>query len=209
MEGWAFVVDRVAAALRAGAYEIEGRSEPPAFSRLVGAGFSLGAMVILATQSAFGTFDAIVPAGWSHGGGSDAGTRCVCFDDCPDKGFRYFHAPNADPAVVDEILALSVEEMAAYAALSFGFWAAEGCSSERSARLFSEADFIRVPVLALLGREDFWFDREGMEHEASFYRGTADVELILFDDTGHHLFHHRNSDAVHGKIAEWLTARGF
>lgn len=56
VEDLAFVVDQIADDLRR------------KFEHVVGVGHSLGAMVVNIAQGAFESFDAIIPAGASHGG---------------------------------------------------------------------------------------------------------------------------------------------
>lgn len=72
MEDYAFVVAQIA-------QELRGR-----FEHIIGVGQSMGAGIIDVAQGLFRSFDAIVPAGWSHGGYSaEYKDTCGQFS-CPD-----------------------------------------------------------------------------------------------------------------------------
>ncbi len=82
MEDFASAVDQVARALRNGSYITEGAA-PRAFLHVIGNGLSIGALIVEIAQGAFGSFDAIIAAGWSQGGFSEAYKKCLYHLACP------------------------------------------------------------------------------------------------------------------------------
>src|SRR5947209_5739357 len=68
-----------------------------------GAGHSIGALLVDAARGMFRSFDAIIPASWSHGGFSqDFLNNCTTGYKCVGVRDILFWRPNANPKVVNE-----------------------------------------------------------------------------------------------------------
>jgi pimeloyl-ACP methyl ester carboxylesterase len=180
LEDAAFVVDQVADLLRA------------RFEHVVGVGHSLGAAVVAVAQGLFTSFDAIVPAAYSHGG-PPAKDEC---SSRPGVGIRKtLFTSYADPRVVEDFarwlrppkatFALAVQELGPF-------------EDDVTAT-------ITVPILIVLGGNDCVFDRSRYGEEPSHYPMAKDVRLVVLPRTGHAVFHHLDHRRVDRLVATWLT----
>lgn len=224
LEDYAFVIDQVADALRSGDYVTGPAADARAHDTVVGSGISMGGLLTDMTQGLFASFDGIVPTAWSHGRFSDEADRCWSYttDDCPeDWQVWMLHFDNVDPAVID-----AWEEeydgspMPFTVGASFGVWTAcAGCwvyelrplDDARPASLRPDNQVttrIDVPVLNILGDEDFYYEGEDQHQQGEHYPN-ADFELLLLPDTGHAVFHHLNHREVHRAVLEWMDRHGF
>ena len=66
-----------------------------------------------------------------------------------------------------------------------------------------------VPVLIILGKQDFFWDTSKFTAEPSHFPLSSDVTLLLLPKTGHAVFHHLNHAYVEKTIGAWLAKRGF
>ncbi len=181
-DDYSFVVAQIADALRA------------RFDRVVGVGHSMGAIVVGITQGMFGSFDAIVPAALSHGGFSPQFTA-TCGQTppaCPNPR-RLLFTSYADRRVVEEFVKpLRVPDSPTRDRT--------GAISRREV-----TEQVMVPVLIILGKNDFVFDTSKYAEEPSYYSSSPDVKLVLLPRTGHAVFHHLNHRYVETAIRKWLT----
>ncbi|MGH7820557.1 MAG: alpha/beta hydrolase [Candidatus Binatia bacterium] len=214
IEQYAIVVHQVATAIRLGGYSVEGNEAQP-FPHVVGAGLSMGGAIVELAQSTFGSFDALVSAGWSQVGLSEEARVCFCDFDCPDLGVSMFHTANADPEAIAAVKALPFQDPGLQTGISSAFWSSETCDTE-SANRFSDDELrpdrvnatITVPVLRILGDRDFWFRRDRLGNEAEDFPSSPDARLLLLADTGHFVFHHLDRDLVHATIDGFLDDQG-
>ena len=154
----------------------------------------MGAIVVGITQGMFGSFDAIVPAALSHGGFSPQFTA-TCGQTppaCPNPRKLLFTS-YADRRVVEAFVKpLRVPDSLARDQT--------GALSRREV-----TERVTVPVLIVLGKDDFVFDTSKYAEEPSYYASSPDVKLIVLPRTGHAVFHHLNHGYVDRVIANWLT----
>jgi pimeloyl-ACP methyl ester carboxylesterase len=182
IDDYAFVVAQIADALRT------------RFQHVVGVGHSMGAIVVGITQGMFASFDAIVPAALSHGGFSPEFTA-TCGQTppaCPNPRKLLFTS-YADRRVVEAF----VEPLRVPDSL------ARDQTSALSRREVTER--VTSPVLIILGKDDYVFDRSKYAEEPSYYASSPDVKLVVLPRTGHAVFHHLNHGYVDSVIANWLT----
>ena len=64
-----------------------------------------------------------------------------------------------------------------------------------------------VPVLIILGKQDFFWDMSKNSDEPSHFPLSSDVTLLQLSGTGHCVFHHLNHASVERYVGRWLTKR--
>jgi pimeloyl-ACP methyl ester carboxylesterase len=196
MEDDAFVVDQIARVLR-------GR-----FPIVVGVGHSVGGLIIDIAQAMFRTFDAIIPAAWSHGGWSEADKANTCMPTpCEDIRNILFWRTNADPEVVEDFIK-PLEMYSFLEAINIGAWGDFWGRPQVGPAPDDITAVIDVPVLIILGEKDWIWDQQGLRNESSHFPGSSDVTQLLLPDTGHAVFHHLNHDDVESFVGAWLDKRG-
>lgn len=211
MEALAFVVDGVARELRA-----EHR-------KVVGHGLSMGALVAQVAQAQHGSFDALVSAGWSHGGFSEEYRACLYRDErCPDPPYaEVWHVPNLEPDVERHIASTRPNRLSPEGRASIHLWG--GClfhedAPLRGACLPLPADAprpgdlvraVRVPVLLLFGSEDRVWAMERVADEPARFASAPSVTLEVVPDAGHFVRWHRTNADADARLLGWLGAHGF
>ncbi|HLE96084.1 MAG TPA: alpha/beta fold hydrolase [Candidatus Thermoplasmatota archaeon] len=204
MEDYAFVVDQVADALRSGTYGSEG-ADAVAAPIVLGLGHSMGGLVVELAQGTFASFDGVVAAGYVHGPYNEETQACFNGGDCPDVREICFWQETADPEVVEAVIAPMVQPPL-MAGMSIFAWSEPNTAPAQEERVAAR---IEVPVLVLVGTKDWFFDAEGFDREEDVFTGTDDATVVVFDDIGHFVFHHRNHADVVGATDAWLTERGW
>jgi len=215
IEDYAFVLDRIGAALRTGSYELEG-AEPVAFVKVVGLGVSMGGYTVDATQGLFGTFDAIIPTAASHRGFRTDALLCP---DAAVPGCDAFRPPNddfevenADPEVVSATLAgyeaphaANLASLAAWIGTCGNSLPVGACTETL---LDQNSQSIDVPVFSILGAEDHIVDASQAQAEPSYFPNSPDAQVLVLEGTGHMVLHHLNHVEVMLEIDGWLDERG-
>ena len=188
VEDLAYVVDQIAFMLHR------------RFEHVVGVGHSLGAGVMNIAQGAFESFDAIIPAGASHGGGSgecDPATMNI-----RDVLFTSY----ADRRVVEDFV-WRLRPPKPTLAVNAGFYS--GAPHPLVPHLGPAPDdltrAVAVPVLIILGKDDCLWDTSKYAEEPSHYSSSPDVKLVVLPRTGHAVFHHLSHRYVDTVIGNWLT----
>lgn len=218
IETYAAIVDRVVASLRAASYDVPGGDAFP-FANVVGVGWSMGALIVDGVQGLFGSFDAIIPAAWSHGGFSEEQIDCsVPRFECPDAKEQVFYlgddGANVEANAVANMLGcpdyrglppLTLVSAIAWSVPTEGF--RDFGVGAAPVGLDDVTMTITGPVLIILGEHDWFYDQSRLQNEPSHFPH-ADVELLLLEQTGHDVFHHKSKDLVHAKIGDWLASRG-
>lgn len=192
MEDHAFVVDQVADALRAQGH-----------ARVVGAGHSMGALIVAIGQSLHESFDAVIVLGWIHGDFGEEALACFNRGECPEdiEIACCFHLPTMDAAVLEEVVA-GFEQMPPANGWGIAAWMADGPAG------FGPDDVtqrVRVPVLAVNGDPDWFYDEADYEAEPSQWPA-ARVENVILPETGHFVLHHRGHEDVLRRIDAWVTS---
>ncbi|MGH7821897.1 MAG: alpha/beta hydrolase, partial [Candidatus Binatia bacterium] len=192
IEGYATIVDRIVAALRSGGYQVANASAP-AFDAVVGVGWSMGGLIVDGTEGLFGSFDAIVPTAWSHGGFSEEEIACYGLEgDCPSVYEQGFDTGNADADVMTHTFGCPPFVGLPPTAFASTFvWSIplEGFGlAPAPVGLDDVTMTITKPVLIILGKTDWFYDRTRLHEEPSHFP-RADVTFLFLDDTGHDVFH--------------------
>ncbi len=181
IDDYAFVVAQIVSALRS------------RFEHVVGVGHSMGSMVVVLTQGAFASFDAIIPTALSHGGQS-AQFKATCGampPACPNPRKLLF-TTHADRRVVEDFVKRLRLPDSLTREPSFAL-----DRPEFAAR-------VTVPVLLILGKGDFVWDTSKYAEEPSHYPSSPDVKLVVLPPTGHAVFHHLNHGYVDTVVGNWL-----
>jgi pimeloyl-ACP methyl ester carboxylesterase len=179
------------------------------FDHVVGVGHSLGALVVNVAQGVFGSFDAIIPAAYSHGGNSEE-FKSACrppntpgLGGCPNIR-KVLFTSYADPRVVDDyVWRLRAPKPTLGLNLTLYFGPLAGPHLVPTGDEVTSA--IDVPVLLILGKDDFVWDTSKYAEEPSHYPSAPDVKLVQLPRAGHAVFHHLNHRAVDKAIEDWLT----
>jgi pimeloyl-ACP methyl ester carboxylesterase len=199
MEDYAFVVAQIARDLRS------------SYTHVIGVGHSVGGGLVDITQGMFQSFDAIIPAAWSHGRFSPEYLATCGSNKCPSVYKVLFWTPRADRRVMKAFIA-PLERFSSFFSLDIGIWA--------GAFVYTYPPFpnpqpddlsylVTVPVLIILGKQDFFWDHAYLADEPSHFPLSNDVTLLLLPNTGHAVFHHLNHVFVEKAVGTWLTKRGF
>lgn len=192
VEDYAFVVAQIAQDLR------------ERFPKIVGAGHSMGALVVDVAQGLFRSFDAIIPAAWSHGGYS-AEYKATCGNfQCPNIRDMLFVRHQANPKVVEDFIA-PLEGFSDNLALNIALWGGFFTRPTLGPSPDDVTAFVDVPVMIILGAKDFFWDRALLAAEPSHFPLSPSVRLLLLPNTGHAVFHHVNYDQVETAVGDWLT----
>ncbi len=212
VEDEAFIIDQVAGMIRTATGD-SGRIP------LVGLGVSMGAFMATVTQGLHGSFDAIAPLAWAHHAISDDARDCLRLPGavdggpCPPPPLDDFHMPNADPLVADAVIAGYQEAppgvLAGFLAWQNAAWVAHGAlapSADLPSLYDAAAARVSVPVLVLIGEQDWYIDAAAAAGEAEYYGGGATV--VIVPETGHMLLHHLNHQQVQHQIHTWLQRFG-
>jgi pimeloyl-ACP methyl ester carboxylesterase len=116
------------------------------------------------------------------------------------RGFLFYWAPNADPAVIalDELLKQTV---------TLGEFTSVGPTLPVSAQ-------VNVPTLITIGDHDHLFcippscsATNSVANETSFWSPAACPELVVVPDSGHNLNLHRNAQTYFAIVREWADRR--
>jgi pimeloyl-ACP methyl ester carboxylesterase len=192
VEDHAFVVDQIADILRA------------RFDHVVGVGHSLGALTINVAQGAFASFDAIIPAAYSHGGNSEQ-YRATCGQlRCPSIR-KVLFSSYADPRVVEDYV-WQLRPPKPTLATNAGLYGGQPLVAPHIGPAPDDlASAVTVPTLLILGKDDFVLDASKYAEEPSHYPSSPDVKLVVLARTGHDVFHHLNHLYVDKVIGDWLT----
>jgi pimeloyl-ACP methyl ester carboxylesterase len=221
MEDFASAVDQVARAARTGHYVAEGAG-PRAFSHVVGNGLSIGALIVEIAQGAYGSFDAIIAAGWSEGGFSEAYRKCLYHLDCPpDPLSEVWLVANVEPAVTDYLHSRAPNHLSPSGRTSAHLWgglvfapgpgggSGEGVPLPADApRLETLTRKIDCPVLLLFGAEDFTWDMTKVPAERARFGASTPVRLEIVAGTGHFVRWHRSNDEADRLVLDWLRDNG-
>lgn len=193
VEDYAFVVDQIADALHS------------RFEKVVGVGHSMGAQVVNVAQGLFASFDAIVPTAYSHGGTS-AGFRDTCGRPpfvCPNIRKLLFTS-HADRRVVEDFVR-RLRPPSPAIVLNGTFFGVPPTGHDLGPSGDDVTATVTVPVLVVLGADDFLWDTSKYAEEPSHYPSSPDVKLVVLPRTGHALFHHLTHRYVHSLVGNWLT----
>lgn len=193
IEDFAYVVDQIVDQLRI------------RFDVVVGVGHSMGAQVVNVAQGLFESFDAIVPAAYSHGGAS-AQFQNTC-------GRPPFACPNirkvlftsyADRRVVEDFVR-HLRPPKPTIVLNGTFFGLPPTGHNLGPSGDDLTARVTVPVLLILGKDDWVWDTSQYAEEPSHYPSSADVKLAVLPRTGHAVFHHLNHRYVDAVVGKWLT----
>jgi len=190
IEDFAFVVDQIVDQLRV------------RFEHVVGVGHSMGAIVVNVAQAAFESFDAIIPAAYSHGGGSAEG--------CSKRngtGIRKtLFTSYADGRVVEDFVRRLRPPKPT---LGGNFWLYGGHPDAPHVAPTGDdlTAAVTVPVLIIFGGDDCLWDTSKYAEEPSHYPSSPDVKIVVVPRAGHAVFHHLNHRYVDKVIGNWLTKR--
>jgi pimeloyl-ACP methyl ester carboxylesterase len=194
MEDYAFVVAQIARDVR---------SE---FTHVVGVGHSMGAGIVDITQGMFDSFDAIIPASWSHGGYSAQYLATCGQQKCPSVR-RILFSSDADPRVVTAFVK-PLEKFSSNLALNIALYGGLFTRPTVGPALDDLSSSVTVPVLIILGRQDFFWDTSKFADEPSHFPLSSDVRLLVLPRTGHAVLHHLNHAFVERAVGSWLTRHG-
>jgi pimeloyl-ACP methyl ester carboxylesterase len=194
MEDYAFVIAQIAQDLR-------GR-----FTKVVGVGHSVGGGLVDAAQGMFRSFDAIIPASWSHGGYSTPYKNTCGQQRCPNVRGMFFVASRADPRVINAFIK-PLQGFSDEFALNIAIWGGLFTRPSIGPSLDDVTTLVDVPVLVVLGANDFFWDTTKFADERSHFPLAGDVTVLVLPKTGHAVFHHLNHASVEGAIGRWLTER--
>jgi len=195
MEDFAMVVAQIAQQLR---------SE---FTHVIGVGHSMGAGVVDITQGMFGSFDAIIPASWSHGGYSSEYLATCGQSQCPSLR-RMLFTRHANRRVENDYIK-RLEPLNSNLALNIGLYGGFFTRPTVGPALDDLSASVTVPVLVILGKQDFFWDMSKNAEEPSHFPLSSDVTLLQLPGTGHCVFHHLNHAYVERYVGRWLAKRGF
>lgn len=197
VEDNAFVVDQIVDLLRA------------RFDRVVGVGHSLGALTSIVTQGLFESFDAIVPAAYSHGGNSEAFNAACRPPNTPGTGTcprsaKLLFTSYADRRVVEDFM---WRTRAPKATQGLNLWVYFGPPAGPHVAPTGDdlSAAVEVPVLSILAGDDFLWDTSKYAEESSHYPNAPDVKVVVVPKAGHAVFHHLNYGYVNAVIGKWLT----
>jgi len=199
MEDYAFVVAQVASDLRS------------SYTHVVGVGHSVGGGLVDITQGMFQSFDAIIPASWSHGRFSPEYLATCGANKCPSVYKILFWTPQADRRVMKAFVA-PLERFSTFFSLDIGIWGGAFWYTYPPFPNPQPDDLsylVTVPVLIILGKQDYFWDHAYLTEEPSHFPMSKDVTLLLLPNTGHAVFHHLNHDYVERYVGSWLDKRGF
>lgn len=209
VEDEAFILDQIAGYVRSLA--TDGHANPA----VAALGVSMGAFMATVTQGLYGSFDAIAPLAWAHHAMSDDAKAClrgpvhVDGGPCPEAPLDDFHMANADAWVAEAVVAgyqaPPAGVLAGFMAWQNAAWAVHGDLEPASAApsLYDAAAArVTVPVLVLVGEQDWYIDASAIAGEGDYYGAGATVATI--PDTGHMIMHHLNHDAVQQQVHAWL-----
>jgi pimeloyl-ACP methyl ester carboxylesterase len=221
VEDFALAVDQIARAARAGTYCAEG-TKPHAFSRVVGNGLSIGALIVEVAQGRHHSFDAIIAGGWSMAGFSPAYLACLYRDKCQDNPLaEVWYVENVEPAVIDYLRHTRPNRLKPSGRTSVHLWGGvsfvptdtggegEGAPLPAGApKLQDLAATIDVPVLLMFGEKDTTYNMEGVRDERARFPHARDVRLELIPDSGHFIRWHRTNAQADAIVLRWLRDRG-
>lgn len=170
----------------------------------------------------FGDSQAVAMS-YSHGGFSEDFVACQGNGArCPeDPRSINWLLPHADPEVIAASANLSVPRDCAEecAAVPTNFWAWSGCTGCLGGEALRPLDLgpapdevtraVTVPVLVVVGAEDFYYDQAAVGREGEHFPNAADFTLLRPEDTGHMVLLHRSGGAVQDAVGQWLDERGF
>jgi pimeloyl-ACP methyl ester carboxylesterase len=66
---------------------------------------------------------------------------------------------------------------------------------------------IGIPVLLLLGEQDYIFPSAYAEDELALFTAAGDKTMTVVGRAGHSLFLHRNAAETHQAVVDWLRQR--
>ncbi len=180
-------------------------------------GVSMGAFMAGVTQALYESFDSVVAAGWAHGAFSEDARSCSRAGlghpdgECPEPMVDDFYFPNAEPVIMEEVVA-GYQDAPQGTTTSFGVWNgfAWGIHEELTPvqtgpTLYDMTSHVTVPVLVVLGTEDWYLDHDVAVEDCDHYGGPC--EVVELPETGHMVFHHKNRVEVVEAVAAWLSGQ--
>ncbi|MGH9036812.1 MAG: alpha/beta hydrolase [Acidimicrobiia bacterium] len=206
---YAGVASQVVAQLRSGDYRtFKGRPAPRfATVGLVGAG--VGTEVAELVAAGDRQLALLVATGWTHFPSPQflrdfanwdvpqtIGTPYTYFGGLPDRRVKYmYNTPAAEPSVMKKDTALSQHSPSGLILTMMS----------QPARAVMAA--IEIPVLLLLGENDYMFPSSHADAELGLFAGAADRTMRIVERAGHSLFLHRNASETHQGLVDWLRQR--
>jgi len=194
LEDFAFVLDQIATQLRSAQYQ--GATAP--YARVIGHGLSLGGAAVFVAQGMYGSFDVVIPAGFSLDGLRADYVRCQVQDEpaCPHSPDDDFELDRAEPDVVAATLAgYEGGEHTAQAANLIAWYGACGVPKAVGAcpsggTVDQLAGRIDVPVLLLVGEADRLMDMAGADAWVSRFPLAPEVVVKSYPGVGHFVHNH-------------------
>ncbi|MGH8974679.1 MAG: alpha/beta hydrolase [Acidimicrobiia bacterium] len=206
---YADVTAQVITQLRAGSYRVfEGRPAPR-FERvgLVGAGVGTEVAELVAARDP--EVAVLVGTGWTHFPSRQflrdfanwdlpqtVGKSYIYFGGLPDRRAKYMYDTRAaDPAVVRKDTAYSQFAPSGLVLTMM---------SQPSRAVMGT---LELPVLLLLGEQDYMFPSAHAQDELALFAGAADRTMTVVPRAGHSLFLHHSASESHQAVVDWLRQR--
>lgn len=219
------IAHQIVLQLRSGHYRSDERHDrSSAFSKVVLAGHSVGAIIAQAEAYSFGDIDGLMvlsysdttvsaaaqkalkvavaqcKAGGERSGGTTGPGGYVYFGAATPQQFiaAHFFTPNADPSVVRATAKMRNRDP---------------CGDITSYNKAVVADFdnlyrIHVPVLVLIGTKDAIYPTRAAD-QASLLTGSHDVTTVNIARTGHALTLHYSRNEFSDAVSRWLSRHHF
>jgi pimeloyl-ACP methyl ester carboxylesterase len=186
------------------------------FKNVVLVGHSFGTFASVYAQGAEGNpADALVATGWLHSPGTIPVDPAVIaallgspYIGLPPE-FRtalFYHAPSAEPAVVDYDNATLADTFTRGFLLdAVQMFTARALGDVAHIKAISKVDQVTVPVFVQLGDFDALFPSALAGPEAGFYSSSPSVTVDHLTDMGHSFNLHRNRQEGWEHIADWIA----
>jgi pimeloyl-ACP methyl ester carboxylesterase len=206
---YADVASQVVSQLRSGTYRtFNGRpASRYAAVGLLGAGVGTEVSELVAARDP--QIAVLVATGWTHFPSPQflrdfanwdvpqtIGTSYTYFGGLPDRRVKYMYDTRAaDPSVVKKDTALSQHSPSGLILTMM---------SQPSRAMMAG---IEIPVLLLLGENDYMFPSSHAETEFGLFSGAADKTMTVVGRAGHSLFLHHSAPESHQAVVDWLRQR--
>lgn len=169
--------------------------------KIIGVGHSMGAMVLIAQQAAYSTYNGIAVLGWTNIGVTDVDTDALSYlaqnvgylpSDRKMMG-SMFHLEDVPPDVIreDDAAAELTPSPLAIDALNPGIVA-------------NQAAQITKPVFLCFGERDISPDPG---REAAFYKSAPSVELVRLENSAHNHNYSSARTKLWRRLLEWAQAQ--